>query len=203
MAFLTEDAVDVAVDVQHRTHLLVKWLGAALDDDRFVPEEAAGLSHRTSGALGWLERYYDNLPTDALVPRALLGQQAAFLTTVIDGTFELDMDPGDFRYSERAHCFCSMCSWMKRRPYLRPSKVREGDKKAADRLQVGQLRQLARDVDLDPEREPVKRLAGDRAYREELALFTYGVNLLERMDGRNRGAVPLALWRRFAWNEAG
>jgi len=47
------------------------------------------------------------------------------------------------------------------------------------------------------------RLAGEGATSEDVALATYGSQLLARVEGRSSGPAVLALWREFAWNKSG
>lgn len=203
MTLLLEGDLLFALEIHRKTYLLVRWLEEAIASRLIAPELTHEINELEPGALGWLERHRGMLPAEILVDRTHLREQAEYLTTVVDGTFEFRISPGEMLNVLETHCSCRMCRWIVRQPYLRTRKVGAHDKQEADRMQLEYLRQLALDFGLDPNKPSIERLAENRSYRDIVALCTYAADLTQRIRGRNSGAASLALWRRFAWTEEG
>lgn len=200
---LSRDRVERAVRIHALGYRLLRWLEGALEKG-FVAPEAAG-AHAASGdaAFAWLDEHYHNLPEVARPERSELRELGNFFSTYLSSTFDLEARPGARLYSPDAHCFCPVCSWMVRRPHLRPKKVSDRDKKIAERMKRDLLLRLAASRGLPAADAAIDGMLLDPDLREPIALCTYAVDLLERLEGRANGAATLALWRSFAWTPGG
>jgi hypothetical protein len=199
--------------VAHAVHLhacgyqLLRWLEKALGDGVISPEAAGAYATSEEGAYAWLDRYYVSLPAKARPDRAHLRAFGNLFSTYLDSTFDLDVRPGERLYSPDAHCFCPFCSWMVRKPHLRPKKVGPADKKAAERMKRAFLTRLAASHGMSvfggTLDERLDEMLQDPALREPAGLCAYAADLLQRLEGRAAGAATLALWRTFAWTAQG
>lgn len=175
---------------------------SALSDD-FTPEAAGAYATSEDAAYGWLDKHYLNLPDKARPGRAHLRAFSNLFSTYLDSTFDLDAQPGERLYSPDAHCFCPICSWMVRKPHLRPKKIGAGDKKVAERMKRGFLLRLAASHGISVSDKMLDEMLQDPDLRESLGLCAYAGDLLQRLEGRAVGAASLALWRTFAWTAQG
>ena len=196
--------VEQAVRLQTRGYLLLRWLEKALNDGFIAPEAAGVYGTSEDAAYAWLDKHYLNLPDDARPERSELRAFSNLFTTFLGNTFELDADPGEYLYSPEAHCFCPICSWMVRKPHIRPRKVGAGDKVVAERMKRGFLLRLAAARSVSVPEATVDEMLTAHELRDPLGLCTYAADLLQRLEGRTAaGAASLALWRSFAWTPQG
>ena len=150
----------------------------------------------TEATLAWIDRHYNDLPLAARPAREEVRAFANLFTTYLDTSFDLVESPGQRLYSPDAHCFCPLCSWLIEMPGLRTKKVTRHDKVRARKLQVDAVKQVALDIDRIVSDEDAEAVVD--ALREDVALVGYGCDLLRRIDGVERDAATLALWRAFA-----
>jgi len=200
---LIKDEVENAVRLQACGYQLLKWLEKALRDGFITPEAAGTYATSEEAAYSWLDKHYLNLPDTARPERSDLRGFSNFFSTYLDCTFDLDAEPGKRLYSPDDHCFCPICSWMVRKPHLRPKKVSAGDKKVAERMKRTFLLQLAEARGISVTDEMLKHILQDPHFRESVGLCTYAADLLQRLKGIGFGAASLALWRTFAWTPQG
>lgn len=203
MSELSVSAIESALDLQSRNYRLLRWLENALARHLVTPETAGGHGSGMDGAQEWLETHFDDLPEDVRGDRESLWRLAGFFTSSIEGTFELEAQPGTVLYSEDNHCFCPACSFMVQKPRLRPRQVTATDKKVAREMMEEHLRSLWNENGRTADAEQLGALLGDRPTQEDVALLTYVADLQERAYARIQGAAPLALWRIFAWTPSG
>ena len=200
---LTRDQVEHAVHLQECGYQLLRWLENALVEGFISPEAAGAYATSEDAAYAWLDKHYLNLPEKARPERSDLRAFSNFFSTYLDNTFDLDAEPGERLYSPQGHCFCSICSWMVRKPHLTPKKVSTSDKKVAERMKRRFLVRLATSRKISVSDETLDQMLQDRELREHVGLCTYAADLLQRLEGRAVGAASLALWRSFAWTIQG
>lgn len=92
---------------------------------------------------------------------------------------------------------------MVRVPHLTPKKLSAADKKLAENMKRGFLRQLAVTAGGSVLEDEVDRLLQSVELREAVALTTYAHDLLQRLRGIAVGPATLALWRAVAWTPQG
>ncbi len=198
-----EIEITSAVEIQRRSYRLLRWVGDAIERGFIRLERAHKYSDEADAAAEWLSEHYANLPADCR-PAKRTGEQfarfanhfASYLLT----SFDLVDRPGVRLESQ---CGCFICGRLVAAPHLRAKKIRSRDKQRAERLKVDCLEELALEntVSLSPERAAA--LLHDPESRRELALATYGKELLRRCSGHSAGPAVLALWRQFAWKPTG
>ena len=199
---LFRDQVERAVHLQTCGYQLLRWLEKAFVDGFISPEAAGKYATSEDAAYAWLDKHYLNLPDNARPERSDLRAFSNLFSTYLDTSFELDAKPGTQLYSPDG-CYCPICSWMVQKPHLRPKKVGAGDKKVAERMKRSFLRQLAASHEISVSDEALDQMLRDPELREPIGLCTYAADLLQRLEGRARGAASLALWRTFAWTPQG
>lgn len=200
---LEQKEIERAVELQARGYQLILWLEKALNQGFIAPEAAHVYGSMEESAYGWLEKHYDNIPSAARPAREDLPAFSRLFSTYLTNTFDLEANPGKRLYSFEAHCFCHLCSWMVRVPHLRPKKVGAPDKKVAENMKRGFMRQLALKAEPPASEDTVSELLLDPELREDVALVTYANDLLQRLQGVCAGPASLALWRGFAWTPTG
>jgi len=195
--------IRLAVDLQARAYELLMWLDTAIGRGFLAPEAAHDFVTLDQAALDWMSRHFQNLPPKARPGRDELGPFSKLFSTFLTSSFELDATPGQRLYSEDAHCFCPHCSWLVRRPHLRPKKPGGADKKRADRMTTSMLRTASAELGRVTSDTELEALQATPQLREALALCTYAQDLGQRLLGLSQGAASLVLWRRFAWKPTG
>jgi hypothetical protein len=200
---LVRDEIERAVRLQACGYQLLRWLEKAFSDGFIRPEAAGAYATSEEAAYSWLDKHYVNLPENARPARPELRAFSNLFWTYLESSFDLDANPGERLYSPDAHCFCPICSWMVRRPHLRPKTVGGGDKKVAERMKRGFILRLAAARGMGGAEQVADDIMGDPTFREPVGLCTYAADLLDRLEGRVVGAASLALWRSFAWTPQG
>ena len=196
-------SIDRAVDLQERSYKLLVWMTNAIERGFISFDAAHTYSTLPEATYVWLDRHYLDVPPAARPEREDLRGFCNLFSTYLESSFDLIRDPGQRRFSEGAHCFCPMCSWLIPMPRLQTKKLTRADKKRARKMQIAVIRDLAAEHDCSLSDEIAERLADDPALREGLALAAYGRDLLRRLDGVADGPASLALWRTFAWTPQG
>lgn len=192
-----------AIDLQQRSHHLLKWLAGAVRQGliRFATAHSfASFSHR---AALWLEEHRQIIPPDARPEPEDLTAFANFFSTFLENSYDLDPAPGKRLYSPEAHCFCPLCSWLIDAPNLKTKKLRLAHKKLAKRLCVEAVQNLALQLPLVITDTAIEQLLVDETTNENACLVAYGFDLLSRLNGIANGPAVLALWRGFAWYRSG
>lgn len=191
------------VDMQHRSHLLLKWMAKAVTEGFVSFETAHDYSTLPEAAEEWILEHYLNIPDNARPSRDDLPTFCTFFSTYLANSYDFISKPGKQRYSPDAHCFCPMCSWLVDAPNLKAKKLQPADKRRAKRMRLNALMNLAAGHRLDIGESAVAELLDDRQTSEDASLLAYGHDLLQREKGIANGPAVLGLWRGFAWNEAG
>jgi hypothetical protein len=200
---LNQNDIRYAVDMQHRSYLLLKWMTKAVEEGFIEFETAHDYSSLPEAAEAWILRHYLNIPPGARVAREDLGKFCEFFSTYLKNSFDLTPNPGKQLYSPDAHCFCPMCSWLVNAPNLKTKKLAPSDKRRARKMKVTMIRDIAAEHDVTLAEEDVDAIVDDPSLREVVSLVSYGYDLLRRMKGIATGPAVLALWRGFAWTETG
>ncbi len=192
------------VEMQNRSYQLLRWVAEAVRKGFIRFETAHKYSTFTDVAQDWLQEHYLNIPERARWPsRHDLSEFCAFFSTYLSNSFDLIQDPGKRLYSPAGHCFCPMCSWFVEAPNLQPKKLRPVDKKRAQMMRIAAIENLAAARGRSIAEADLIDLLQDRTVFESASLLAYGVDLTQRVKGIANGPAVLALWRGFAWNEAG
>ncbi len=203
MRLLNETELQRLVEMQQRSFRLLKWMAGAVEDGFVRFDTAHNYTAFPEAAADWITRHYQNIPADARPPHDDLHAFCEFFSTYLKNSFDLKEQPGVRLYSEDAHCFCPICSWLVRAPNLVAKKLRPRDKSRARKLRVQAIERLAAGHEISVTGEQINALLEERETFEEVSMLAYAYDLLQREKGIANGPAVLALWRGFAWTEAG
>jgi hypothetical protein len=203
VGLLAREKVEHALELQARGYALLRWLEKAFADGFITPEAAHVHVTVEASAYAWITKHYLNLPDAARPAPEDLATFSKLFSTYLQSTFDLATQPSQRLYSPDAHCFCPSCSWMVRVPHLRPKKLSAADKVTAERMKLGAIRGLALRAALPISDDHIAAMLRDPELRETIGLYTYALDLLQRLQGITVGAATLALWRSFAWTAQG
>ncbi len=200
---LNQPEIRRLVEMQHRSYILLKWMAEAVSEGFVNFETAHHYSTLPEAAEGWILGHYLNIPDKARPPREDLPAFCAFFSTYLTNSFDLICNPSKQRYSPDAHCFCPMCSWLVDAPNLKTKKLTPTDKRRAQKMRINALLNLAAQNGLHCRKDEIEESLKNRQVFEDACLVAYGIDLFQRENGIANGPAVLALWRGFAWNEAG
>ena len=200
------ETLENVIRLHQKAYKLLLWVQGGIDSGWISPKSAHHNMSAVQVTKDWLLKHYLNLPNAVRSNKndpdeidAFCNLFSAFLIT----SFDIDEQPRRRRYSEAAHCFCPMCSYMIRVSHLKPKKLTKKNKDRAKKLKLNALRQLCLDVNIEWQEDFIKFLAEDIDSYEEAAIIAYSYELVRRAKGVVEGPAVLALWREFAWNKSG
>ncbi len=206
MGRLDERELREAVDLHVKAYQLLKWMEGAMDRGFISPSSASAHMNTAATVEAWLVEHILNLPEDcrpSIDNRKELEAFCNLFSTFLTTSFDIIREPGMQLWSEGAHCFCPMCSFLKKAPHVRPKKVRPFDKSRARKLMVDTLRQLCIEENLEYPSDDFAALLKNPALREDAALLAHAAQIVRRSLGMTCGPELLALWREFAWTRHG
>ena len=195
--------ISKVVDLQQRSYQLLKWVSSAIRNGMISFRTAHDYTTAPDSAEAWILGHYQNIPEKARPAQEDLKPFANLFTTYLENSFDLISRPGKQLYSEDAHCFCPMCSWLIDAPNLKPKKLTTRDKRRAMNMRVAAIKQLALDTKISLTDAQIEDLLAERLNKEDSALVAYANDLLVRQKGIATGPAVLSLWRGFAWDESG
>ncbi len=200
---LNSDALTRAVDLQHRSYQLLRWMADAVTKGFIRFETAHNYAALPEAAEAWIISHYQDIPKKARPNEKDIPSFSRLFTTFLENSFDLRQDPGKHLYSPDAHCFCPMCSWLVDAPNLKTKKPVAADKRRAQQMKAGTVRAMAVEIGATLTEDAIDVIVSDKALRETLSMVTYARDLLDRLDGRAVGPAALVLWRGFAWTPEG
>jgi hypothetical protein len=194
------------VDAQRRSYQLLLWLNKAVEKRLLTSNLVAHVGQTPSEKIAkWLEGHYSNLPVEGRPATRNTDDLAAFANLLVgyfETSFEWSLEAPPRRKSSDG-CWCPLCTYMVEGSHLKTRKLTSRDKRRARRLKEEGLRQLALDAGRTLTEQEASVLCDDEALREDIALLTYGHQLIRRAEGASEGPPVLALWREFAWTRTG
>jgi hypothetical protein len=199
----TNEQMSRAVDLQERSYELLRWVSAAINKGFISFKAAHNYLSLSAAAEEWIARHYQNIPEAARPALEDMKDFSSLFATYLENSFELVSNPGKRLYSPGAHCFCPFCSWLADAPNLKTRKLTSADRKRAQRMTLRALNHLATEQGVCLAETRGQAILEDASLREHLALFTYGLDLWDRMKGIAVGPASLVLWRTFAWLPSG
>lgn len=200
-SYFPNEIVERALSLQAQSYQFLLWMA---DLERNAVSDAADHepSQLQDASFDWIEKNYEAIPNHARPSRDDLRAFSNLFATYLESSFDLIESPGQRLYSEDAHCFCPLCSWLVDIPNLQPKKLTPFDKRRAKKIQREFLSQLASTMDIHSD-SACERVLTDSSLREDIALSTWMDQLLHRLEGVSPGPAVLALWRSFAWTSTG
>ncbi len=195
--------IEDAVDLLGRSYALLQWLETAIERGFISFDTAHDYASFPTLARLWLERHYLDIPNAARPPREQLQPFANLFASFMESSFDMVRNPGKRLYSDEAHCFCPMCSWLVAIPRIRPKRLTREHKRRARRMKLAWLHEIAFELDRELSDQLAEALVDGAELGRQIGMATYGVDLLRRIEGKISGPASLALWRSFAWTAQG
>lgn len=203
---LTNKELETAFEISQKAYLLLKWLEEAMNKKLYSPVSAHKNLSSSEAVEAWLVEHIKNLPERTrpnIHSLAELKKFCNYFSTFLTTSFDIVEKPGKRLYSDDAHCFCPMCSWLINVSHLKPKKVSGLDKKKAIKLKQNTLMQLCMNLQIVINTNDIEKFINNKATFESVSVITYGNELISRTKGHSNGASVLWLWRNFAWNKSG
>lgn len=183
-------------DLHQRGYALLQWINTQLQRGTLDFEGVHENLNPVDAAAAWIERNLANLPERCRPSRAELREFASLFASFVRTSFELSPDTRIEKVSS-CGCWCDMCTYLVRAPLLKLRRVGKGAAKDAKYLEVLYLEEaLGTGADGSAIRAFVDD-PGDGA--ADLAMATWGRELLRRAEFASQGDGVLVLWRTFAW----
>ncbi len=194
-----------AVRLHQKAYGLLMWLAGAMNSGFISPKSAHTNMSIKEVAEGWIVKHFLNLPNNFrpdINNKDELSSFSNLFSTFLLTSFDIIDKPGKRLYSEDAHCFCPMCSYLIDISHLKTKKLTKKDKLKAQKLKSDTLRQLCIDENLEfPKDNFESMIQGTTG--EYVSIIAYGHQLILRSKGVVNGPSVLALWRECAWNNQG
>jgi hypothetical protein len=147
----------------------------------------------------WIAGHYENLPPDCRPQREQLKPFSRFFVTYLTTSFDLIKTPGQ-QLSSECGCYCRLCSYLIGAQHLKTKKLVPRDKQRARKTKLAALQQLSMEQNARLDHRQLEKMIDAKNSAGEVALLTYGQQLIERTRGRSVGPAVLALWREIAWD---
>lgn len=201
-----------AVRLQQSTYRLLRWLESHIAEGRVSAKRAHEHTETPIAAADWISKLTPTLPADCRPgsddPEELTAFANMFSSYLID-SYDFDDDSGlwpgktPHRPWSGGDCLCPVCFRLDSIRHLRPKQLTRHDKKRARKLKAQYLRQLALDAGESLSDKKANSIIDDPDLFEDVAMATYGEQLILRAAGHAEGPAVLALWREFAWTRTG
>jgi hypothetical protein len=197
---LNRDELSKAIDLQRRSYNLLLWLRGAISKGVIRLDRAHDYMSETEAATEWIDRHYLNLPPDCRPEKDQLASFARFFATYLTTSFDVVKQPGQ-QLTSSCGCYCSHCAYLAAASHLKTKKLLPRDKQRARKMKIAALQQLSMEYHAELERQQLEKLINSETSAADVALLTYGQQLIERAHGRSAGPAVLALWREIAWDK--
>jgi hypothetical protein len=178
---------------------LLRWVKASLRTGRLSFAIVHGASDSSAAAAReWIGRHLANIPDDARPEQVEVPTFAPLFVSFLTTSFQLTTS--SVKRVSDCGCYCEFCSYLRAGPGL---DVRTPTKKhVATALELKRiyLARLASELTPQPPQALFEAVLGRSDLREQLAMATWGAEMLRRSEFSSQGEPVLALWREFAWN---
>ena len=197
---LDRDEIIEAVNLQRRSYNLLRWLSAAISKRVIRFNRAHEYMQEAEAAEDWIKGHYLNLPPDCRPDADRLAEFARFFATYLTTSFDLVKQP-DAHLTSPCGCWCRVCAYLTSASHLKAKKLSRRDKERARKIKAIVLQQLAVQHNTRLGQQQAEQLIDLKSLAFDVALLSYGTQLIERTRGRSAGPAVLALWREIAWNQ--
>jgi hypothetical protein len=200
-----EAEIKSAVEIQRRSYRLLRWVEGAIRGGFIRLDRVHQYSSEADAAAAWISDHFANIPPECR-PLELTGPEfrrfATFFASYLLTSFDINDNPGG-RLVSSCGCYCRFCTHLMSAPHLNAKKLRPSDKRHAEQLKQAYVADLAMENNAPLSPELASILLTNAELRQDLALASYGKELLRRCRGQSSGPAVLALWRQFAWKPTG
>src|SRR5688500_20267991 len=98
-----------AIEIQHKSYGLLRWISKAIDDGRLPAQFATRHAEGPESAVEWVRRYHGVFPRDVQVASDDIHAMANFFWTYVYTSFDVVRVPGTRREFETVCCSCELC----------------------------------------------------------------------------------------------
>ena len=203
---LDPEEMVLAVELHRKAYGLLQWISDAVAKGELTFSRAHEYATASESFRDWLVTYTRQVP-GRWRPRMSVEREvdmfANLFASYLLTSFELVEEPG-LRLATSDHCCtCVMCQRLVAAPHLRLRRISTHERKRARALKLEHLGRLAAERQ-QPLTDALARviLDGEKT-AEATAIATYAYALVARCKGSPGEPALLALWREFAWTQAG
>ena len=192
-----EQQVSRVLGLHEKSYALLRWVKASLRSGRLSFAIVHGASDSSAAAREWITLHLANIPDDARPEQVDVPTFARLFVSFLTTSFKFNENSLN-RVSD-CGCYCEFCSYLRAGSSL---DVRTPTKKhAATALELKRiyLGRLASELTPQPPQLLVESVLGRDDLREQIAMATWGAEMLRRSEFSSQGEAVLALWREFAW----
>lgn len=207
---LEKSQIDLAIDIQSKSYNLLKWIQESLHKGFINTHKVHDWISIPDIAGAWLKEHYKNVPENARPPvtdGVIFDRYMNYFGSYLHVSFDVDHQPDpvlrDWDGGLAGRCPCPCCTYLGPGSHLKTKKVSTADKKLASKLCFHFMKQLLIDYKLAISDNRVNELLSADNVLREAAMCAYICDVEKRSQGGKVGTESLALWRKFAWNNAG
>jgi hypothetical protein len=194
-----EQQVARVLGLHEKSYALLRWVKASLRTGRLSFSVAHGASDSSAAAREWIGRHLANIPDDARPEPADVPMFARLFVSFLTTSFKLN--PNSVKLMSPCGCYCSFCSYLQAGPNLDPRTPSKKHIGTAFELKKIYVSRLASELATRPLEWVTEAVLASRDLHEQIAMATWGAEMLRRSEFASQGEAVLALWREFAWDK--
>ena len=192
-AMFDQQQVSRVLRLHEKSYALLRWVKASLRTGRLSFAIVHGASDSSAAAAReWIGRHLANIPDDARPEQVDVPTFARLFVSFLTTSFQLTTS--SVKRVSDCGCYCEFCSYLRAGPGL---DVRTPTKKhVATALELKRiyLARLASELTPQPPQALFEAVLGRSDLREQLAVATWGAEMLRRSEFSSQGEPVLALW---------
>ncbi len=185
------------LDMHQRSFALLRWVRASLKKGLLSFSVVHGTTDSASAASEWIRRHLKNIPDDARPREEQIPMFARLFVSFLTTSFRLN--PNARRLTSDCGCYCTYCAFLQAGPNLDPRTPSKKDVRTAVELKRIYIGKLAWEHGVTNAGSVVDQLLVSSELATDIAIATWGAELLRRSEFASQGEAVLALWRQFAW----
>lgn len=192
------DNLTVIIDLQNRSFDLLRWVKSSLIKGTLDFSIAHGAMSTNEAAKEWISRHLQNIPEKARPTEGNIDIFAHLFASYITTSFDIIENPKQ-QIQSKNRCFCKFCSYLGRGDQLKLKRPSKKSNETAQKLKQLYLEELAGDLELSNSKSRIGSALDNEKLQQQLAMATWGAELLRRTEWASQGPGVYVLWREFAW----
>ena len=186
------------IGLHEKSYALLRWIKSSLRTGQVSFGVVHHATDSAAAAQEWINRHLANIPEDARPEPADVPVFARLFASFLTTSFQLN--PNSVKRVSACGCYCQFCCYLQAGPNLDPRTPSKKHFQTAVELKRIYLTRLASEVTSQPAGAIVEVVLFRDDLREQIAMATWGAEVLRRSEFASQGEAVLALWREFAWN---
>jgi hypothetical protein len=203
---LDREEIALAIELHRKAYGLLRWISDAVAKGELTFSRAHEYATASESFRDWLVTYTRQVP-GRWRPRMSVEREvdmfANLFASYLLTSFELVAEPGLRLATADRCCTCAMCQHLVAAPHLRLRRISVRERTRARALKLEHLGRLAAERQQPLTDELARVILDGEKTAEATAIATYGYALVARCNGSPGEPALLALWREFAWTQAG